>query len=139
MKKHTKSSPREGCIARADREFYPDLKNVKHNDPILESTVKLGKRCYENVASNENTCIIDAQPSKSKYRKPGGGRKDTIPDVRKALFEWLIDVLSSLKASLPRKISKTQCKVLYQQWLAQQPVLEKKNVLSFRTVGYEIG
>ena len=27
MKKHIKSSPREGCIARAFREFYPDLKN----------------------------------------------------------------------------------------------------------------
>ena len=35
MKKHTKSSPREGYIASAVRGFYPDLKNVKHNDPIL--------------------------------------------------------------------------------------------------------
>ena len=86
MKKHTKSSPCEGYIAHAIREYYPDLKNVKHNDPNLESAIKLGKRCYENLASNENTCIIDGQPSKSKYRKPGG-RKATIPDVREALFQ----------------------------------------------------
>ena len=114
MKKHTKSSPCEGDIAPAVRGFYPDLKNVKHNDPNLESAIKLRKRCCENVASNENTCIIDAQPSKSKYRKPGGGRKATIPDVREALFEWFIDVRSSLKARLPRKMFKTQCKVFYE-------------------------
>ena len=119
MKKHTKSSLREGYIARAVREFYPASKNVKHNNPNLESAIKLGKRCYENVASNENTCIIDAQAFKSKFRKPGGGRKATIPDVCEALFEWFIDVRSSLKARLPRKMFKTQCKVFYERWLSQ--------------------
>ena len=114
MKKHTKSSPRKGYIARAAREFYLDLKNVKHNDPNLESVIKLGKRCYENVAGNENTCIIGAQPSKSKYRKPGGGRKATIPNVREALFEWFVGVRSSLKARFPRKMFKTQCKAFYE-------------------------
>ena len=29
---------------------------------------------------------------------------------------------SSLKARLPRKMFKTQCKVFYEQWLSQQPV-----------------
>ena len=33
MRKHTKQIPREGYIARAVRDFYPDLRNVKHNDP----------------------------------------------------------------------------------------------------------
>ena len=114
MKKHTKSSPHEGYIALAVREFYQDFKNIKHNDPNLESAINFGNRCYEIVASNENTCIIDSQPSKSKYRKPGGGRKATIPDVCEALFEWFIDVRSSLKARLPRKMFKTQCKVFYE-------------------------
>ena len=99
MKKHTKSS--------------------QHNDPNLKSAIRLGERCYENVASNENICIIDAQPFKLKYRKPGGGRKATIPDVCKALLEWFISVRSSLKAHLPRKMFKTQCKVFYEQWLSQ--------------------
>ena len=40
----------------------------------------------------------------------------------KALLEWFISVRSSLKARLPRKMFKTQCKVLYEQWLSQQPV-----------------
>ena len=75
MKKHTKSSPRVGYIALAVREYYPALNNVKHNDPKLEFAIKLGKRSYGNVASNEKTCIIDVQLSKSKYRKPRGDRK----------------------------------------------------------------
>ena len=59
--------------------------------------------------------------SKSKYRKEGGGRKVTIPNVREALFEWFVDVRGTLKARLPRKMFKAQCKILYDQWLAQQP------------------
>ena len=32
LKKHTKPIPREGYIGRAVCDFYPDLRNVKHND-----------------------------------------------------------------------------------------------------------
>ena len=49
MKKHTKPIPREGYIACAVREFYPDLRNVKHNDPSLQAAVKLGKHCHEQL------------------------------------------------------------------------------------------
>ena len=59
--------------------------------------------------------------SKSKYRKEGGGRKVTTPKVREALFDWFVDVRGTLKARLPRKMFKAQCKILYNQWLAQQP------------------
>ena len=59
--------------------------------------------------------------SKSKYRKEGGGRKITISNVREALFEWFVDVRGTLKARLPRKMFNAQCKILYNQWLAQQP------------------
>ena len=46
-------------------------------------------------------------PSKSKYRKPGAGRRTNIPDVREALFDWFIDIRNTLKARLPRKMFKT--------------------------------
>ena len=84
MKKHTKPIPREGYIARAVRDFYPDLRNVKHNDPNLQAAVKLGKRCHEQLLNSESTCEINVGPSKSKYRKPGTGRRTTITDVREA-------------------------------------------------------
>ena len=74
--------------------------------------------------------------SKSKYRKKGGGRKVTIPNVREALFEWFVDVRVTLKARLPRKMFKAQCKTFYDQWLAQQlsEILDDKK-LFFLTDG----
>ena len=59
--------------------------------------------------------------SKSKYRKEGGGRKVTIPNVREALFEWFVDVRGTLKARRPWKMFNAQCKILYDQWLEQKP------------------
>ena len=58
MKKHTKPIPGEGYIAPAVRDFYPDLRNVKHNDPNLQAAVKLGKRCHEQL-------LIVKAPAKS--------------------------------------------------------------------------
>ena len=37
--------------------------------------------------------------------------------MREALFECFIDVRSPVKAGLPRKMFKTQCKVFFEQWL----------------------
>ena len=105
-KKPTNQTPREGYVAKEVREFYEDLKNAKHNDRNLEAAIKLGKRCYQQITENKGDVTID-EPSKSKYRRVGGGRKKTIPDVR--------DIRGTLKARLPRKMSKTQCKIFYDQ------------------------
>ena len=110
MKKHTKPVPREGYIARAVRDFYPDLRNVKHNDPNLQAAVKLGKPCHEELLNSESTCKINVGPSKSKYRKPGAGRRTTIPDVREALFDWFIDIRSTLKLAYHKKCLKLNVK-----------------------------
>ena len=129
-KKHTNQTPREGYVAKAVRKFYEDLKNAKHNDRNLEAAIKLGKRCYQQITESKGEVTID-EPSKSKYRRVGGGRKKTIPDVREALFDWFIDIRGTLKAHLPRKMFKTQCKIFYDQWLAQQPeeVPEDKKIV----------
>ena len=51
--------------------------------------------------------------------------------MREALFDWFIDIRGTLKARLPRKMFKTQCKIFYDQWLAQQPeeVPEDKKIV----------
>ena len=105
---------------KAVREFYSDLKDVKHDDSNLKAAICLGKRCNEQVIESKESGEINVEPSKSKYRKAGGGRKTTIPDVRDALFDWFIDIRGTLKARLPRKMFKTQCKIFYEQWFAQQ-------------------
>ena len=114
MRKHTKKAPHEGFIARAVSEFYDDLKDVKHDDPKFTAAVKLGKRCHQNLIEREEAGeIMEPTCSKSKYRNKGGGRKVTIPKVREALFEWFVGVRGILKARLPRKMFKAQCKILY--------------------------
>ena len=76
------------------------MKGGKHNDPNFQSAINLGKRCYEQVIDNERSGEIDVEPSKSKYKKPGGGRNITIPDVWQELFEWFVDVDGTLRAQL---------------------------------------
>ena len=51
--------------------------------------------------------------------------------MRDVLFDWFINICRTLKASLPSKMFKTQCKVFYEQWLAHQfkEVLENKNIV----------
>ena len=110
-RKHVKTLPRGGYVARTVREFYSGLKDVKHDNPTLTKALKLGKRCLNQVEADEDT--VTAPPSKSKYLQTGGGRKLTIPDVRQILFEWFVDIRGTLKARLPRKMFTTQCKFFY--------------------------
>ena len=66
-RKHVKTLPRGGYVARAAREFYSDLKNVKHDNPTLTKAIKLGKRCLNQVEADENA--VTAPPSKSNTVK----------------------------------------------------------------------
>ena len=101
------------------REFYDDLKEVKADDGKLVNALKLGKRRL--VPVNQPESELSAPPTKGKYRQPGGGRKVAVPEVRKALCDWFIDMRGTLKARLPKSMFKAQATLLYNQWLAQQP------------------
>ena len=74
----TKKLPRERYLARAVREFYPDLQELKHDDPFLMKALKLGKRYYDQALKDENEIFVPAV--KSKYHQAGGGKR-----VRSAL------------------------------------------------------
>ena len=119
-KKHTNQTPRKGYVAKAVRECYSDFKDVKHDDSNLKAAICLGKRCYEQVIESKESGEINVELFKWKYCKAGGGRKTTIPDVRDALFNWFTDIRGILKARLLRNMFKTQRKIIYEQWLAQQ-------------------
>ena len=79
LRQHTKILPRDGFIAKAVREYYDDLKEVKADVRKLVNALKLGKRCLALVDQPESE--FSAPATKSKYRQPGGGRKVTVPDV----------------------------------------------------------
>ena len=54
-KKHTNQTPQEGYVAKAVREFYSDLKDVKHDDSNLKAAVT-----SEAVATGEQNIIPPA-------------------------------------------------------------------------------
>ena len=61
----------------------------------------------------------DEDGDTTKYRKSGAGRQRKAPGVRYAAIDWFLDVRSSLKDRLPRKLFLTKCRELYNVWLEQ--------------------
>ena len=103
------------------------MKDVKHNDPDLTNALKLGKRYLDSLEANDFT----ERPTKVKFRQEGGGRKKSVPEVREAMYDWFINIRSSLKARLPKSMFKAQCKIFHKQWLLQQEkeVPEEKKIV----------
>ena len=99
---------------------------MKHNDPELPNILKLAKRCLYSLEANDFT----EPPTKVKFHQAGRGRKRFVPQVREALYDWFIDICSSLKARLSKSMFKAQCKIFYEQWLSQQEqeVPEEKKI-----------
>ena len=111
-----------GFLAKAAREVFPELKEVKHDHPELQNAVKLAKRALEILEKKTTEDDDDSQPSSSKKRcrEEGGGRKKKVPGVRLALFDWFIDVRGSLKGRLPIKLFRAKAIALHEEWLKTQ-------------------
>ena len=112
-------------MARTVREFYSDLKDVKHNDPDLSNALKLRKRCLDSWEVNDFT----EPPTKVKFCQAGGGSKKSVPEVREATYDSFIDIRSSLKATLPKSMFKPRCKIFYEQWQQEKEVPEEKKIM----------
>ena len=108
------------------------MKEVKVDDRKLINALKLGKRCFALVDQSESE--LSVSPTNSKYRQAGGRRKVAVPEVRKALYDWFIDVRGTLKARLPKSMFKTQATLLYDQWFAQQPEAPKADERSLNPI-----
>ena len=83
-KKRVQKRPKEGFIAKAVRDFYPDLKGAKSNEKKFTNALKLASRAYQTY--QKPTEFTQAE-SKHRFRAAGAGRKSDAPDVRTALFE----------------------------------------------------
>ena len=113
-----KPGPKDGYLACAVREYYSDMATVRNGDPRFTRAVKLALRCYKDTAKERDG--LENEKTKKKFRKPGGGRKTRVTNIRDSLFEWFVDVRTSLKAWLPKKMFLLKCKELYTTWLGQQ-------------------
>ena len=99
-KKHVPIKPKQGFLATVVREFYSDFADGKHGDNNLSKALKFAKRSHEKYLNDE---FVDEEPSKERFRESGGGRKCKAPEVREAMFEWLINVRGVLKDAYPSK------------------------------------
>ena len=123
-KKHVAIKPTGGYLAKAVREFYPDLAKVKNDDPNFCKAVKLATRCYNEIEQlrDPSTC------APAKKRAIGGGRKSKAPEVREALFSWFVDVRESLKGRLPRRLFKLKANALYKERLRHNTTPESEKL-----------
>ena len=105
---HVTDQPKQGYLTRAVRSFYSNLSGAKSDSQEIKNACKLAKRCYEKLKRGDSE---DGAALKT-FRTTGGGRKSRAPEVREALFQWFIDVRTSLNALLPKSFSAESQKVL---------------------------
>ena len=75
----------------------------------MKNACKYAKGCVEKLKNGD---FEDGVPKK-KFRSVGGGRKAHALEVREELFQWFVDVRTSLKARLPKALFLLQAKKFY--------------------------
>ena len=73
----------------------------------------IGDYGYGNTTALLN--LINNQP----------GRKRKAPEIRSALFFWLVDVREALIGRFPKHLFKLKAKELYAEWLIDNPTEPK--------------
>ena len=126
-RKHTNIKPKVGWASRAVRDFYPDLKGLRNDDPICRKAKGMAERSLKMIQNAEN----DPNPTKAKFRQKGGGRNVKCPEVGDALYAWFIDIRGSLKACLPINIFREQAKSFYREWLQTNGPIPESEMLKF--------
>jgi hypothetical protein len=122
-------------LAKAVQEFYSDLNSVKNSNPSyptlqkLEKALRLAERSYVLVKNEEEH---GEEVLNKRFTQAGGGRKNVVPEIRSAIFEWFIDIRGSLKGRLPLSLFKAQCEMVYENYVKQQEItIPEENRLVF--------
>ena len=125
-KRHVAVKPKWGFYSKAVWEFYTDVKDVPNDHPDFQRVIKVVTRAFENIADLRDPA---SSPVK-KARVSGGSRKRKAPELRSALFSWIVIVREALKGRLPKRLFKLNAKELYDKWLIHNPT-ESENQLRF--------
>ena len=110
--------------------MFPDMKDEKSDTSDYKSCIKLVGRCEELLKNGSFN--IEGNAIGTKFRIQGAGAPKKFPSVRKELFEFFIDIRSSLKARLPKKIFLAKARSIYEnycEWQRQEGIEPEK--LSF--------
>ena len=110
-KRQVAVKPKWGFYSKAMREFYTDVKDVPNDHPDFQRAIKVITRAFENIGDLREPA---SRPVK-KARVSGGGRKRKAPELRSALFSWIVIVREALKGRLPKRLFKLKAKELYDE------------------------
>ena len=106
----------KGVYALAAREIFRDLATAKSGSSEMRKSVKFVKRCHEKFISGEFDAVSS---SLTKFRRGTAGRPKSIPELRVALFNWVVDVRDTLKGRLPLQLLRQKCDQLYDNYKAK--------------------
>ena len=113
-----------GVYTQAVKELIPKLKDAKYNsDPFL-AAVQLAKRSYNSYVNP--TDEPETKKLKTTFRVRGKtGPKVRCPEVREALYMWVVDVRTAIKARLPRAVFRAMAIKLQDEWIEENPEAAK--------------
>ena len=98
----------------------------------------LESRCYDKVLNN--SWGSDDDVPKKRCRESGAGRKAKAPEVRKAMFEWFLDVRGAMEGRLPMKIFRKNAKTCMKiDSRRKRNLFQRRDAWCSASVGLEIG
>lgn len=115
----SKNKSDRGVYSQAVKELIPKLKDTKYNsDPFL-AALSLAKRSY-------NSYVNPTDEPETTFRVHGkSGPKARCPEVREALYMWVVDVRTAIKARLPRPVFRAMAIKLQDEWIEENPEAAK--------------
>ena len=96
------------------QELFSDRKEKNCDSANFKSCVQFVRRCEELLVTGKFE--IEGNAVENKFRIVGAGAPRKWPSVRKELFDFFIDIQSSLKARLPKKIFQAKVQSLYRDY-----------------------
>ena len=109
--KWTKPSSQTGYKAMTARELLSDMKKEKCDSPSFKSFVQFVRRYEELLVTGKFK--IEGNAVGNKFCVVGADTPRKCSSVRKELFDFFIDMRSSLKTRLPKKIFLAKVESLY--------------------------
>uniref|UniRef100_A0A0L8GRU9 Histone-lysine N-methyltransferase SETMAR n=1 Tax=Octopus bimaculoides TaxID=37653 RepID=A0A0L8GRU9_OCTBM len=123
-KRHVSDTSKQEYLTKAVPVFYSSLAGVENSDRLCDSAVKVAKRCYEKYLKDK----LDSAENKSEETFDRVGHKTKSVDVRDALFEWFVDIRTSLHARFLQALFLLKAKKFSKEQSVERNQVNLKNI-----------
>ena len=117
-RKRTKPSSQIGYKALPVREIFVDMKDEGSTSSDYKTCIKFFGRCEELLITEQFD--IEGNDVSNKSRVAGAGAPKKAIELRNELFQYFIDIRSSLKARLPKNIFQAKARSVYTEYCKLQ-------------------